>query len=117
MKAPSPPAPFATPWHGQAFALAVALNEAGQFTWPEWTSVFSTVLKEDGRQSPLDGSDDYYTAWLTALETILKQKHIADGALIADMKASWTEAFLSTPHGAPVHAALPKSLQAQRRTR
>jgi len=112
----TPPAPFDAPWHGQAFALAVALNEAGHLSWPDWTKAFAAALKEAGRKGPLDGSDDYYTAWVTALETILCQKGIADLNLLADMKTSWTTAFLSTPHGQPVHPALPVALQAQRQS-
>lgn len=112
MTPPTPPAPFDAPWHGQAFALAVALNEAGHFSWPEWTGIFSAALKDAAKNGPLDGSDDYYTAWVAALETILCQKGIADLGLLAAMKANWTEAFLSTPHGQPVHPALPKALQA-----
>jgi len=106
MKTPSKP--FDAPWHGQAFALTVALNEAGHFTWKEWTETFGAALKAENRS--LDGSDDYYTAWVGALETMLKRKGIADAGLIAAMKASWTEAFLATPHGQPVHPALPPEL-------
>ncbi len=104
----TPPRPFDAPWHGQAFALTVALNEAGHFTWKEWTETFGAALKAENR--PLDGSDDYYTAWVSALETMLHQKGIADASLLATMKANWTEAFLSTPHGHPVHPALPPEL-------
>jgi nitrile hydratase accessory protein len=108
---PTPPAPFDAPWHGQAFALAVALNEAGHFSWPEWTATFSAALKAAGKTGPLDGSDDYYTAWIAALETLLRQKDIADECLLKAMKANWTAAFLATPHGQPVHPALPEALQ------
>ena len=27
---------FEEPWHSRAFAMAVALNEAGVFTWPRF---------------------------------------------------------------------------------
>ncbi len=39
---------FAEPWEAQAFALAVALNERGLFTWPEWASAFAAVPEESG---------------------------------------------------------------------
>jgi len=113
MTPPSPPAPFDAPWHGQAFALAVALNELGHFSWPEWTAHFGAALKEAGKNKPLDGSDDYYTAWVATLETIVCQKGLADIGLLGAMKSSWINAFLSTPHGQPVHPALPKPLQAK----
>jgi len=104
----TPPAPFDAPWHGQAFALAVALNEAGHFTWKEWTSVFAGALK--AANGPLDGSDDYYTAWVAALETMLRKKGIADQGLLGTMKDNWTDAFLATPHGQPVRPVLPPEL-------
>ncbi|NOR62130.1 MAG: nitrile hydratase accessory protein [Rhodobacteraceae bacterium] len=113
MTSPTPPAPFDAPWHGQAFSLAVALNEAGHFSWPEWTELFGAALKEAGSNGPLDGSDDYYTTWVATLETILCQKGIADKGLLDAMKSNWTEAFLSTPHGQPVHPELPLPLQAK----
>jgi len=106
----TPPAPFDAPWHGQAFALVVALNEAGHFNWPEWTERFGPALKAASQNGPLDGSDDYYTAWVAALETMLTQKGIADDDLLSAMKANWTAAFLATPHGQPVHPALPPEL-------
>ena len=113
MTAPTPPAPFDAPWHGQAFALAVALNEAGHFSWPEWTTYFSAGLKKAGGQRKLDGSDDYYTVWISTLELLLCEKGIADTGLLDAMKSNWTHAFLSTPHGHPVHPDIPKSLQTE----
>ncbi|HIP22187.1 MAG TPA: nitrile hydratase accessory protein [Rhodobacteraceae bacterium] len=113
MTPPKPLAPFDAPWHGQVFALAVALNEAGHFSWPEWTKLFGAGLKEAGYSAPLDGSHDYYTVWVATLETMLCQKGIADIGLLSAMKSNWTAAFLSTPHGQPVHPTLPKILQAE----
>ena len=36
--------PFEMPWHAEAFALAVALNEAGLFRWEDWTRQFDKKL-------------------------------------------------------------------------
>ena len=107
---PPPPAPFAAPWHGQAFALVVAMNEAGHFSWPDWTKAFGAALKQAGASAPLNGSDDYYSVWIETLEKILIEKGIADAGLQATMKANWTAAFLDTPHGKPVHPEIPKDL-------
>lgn len=104
-KPPNPPAVFEAPWHGQVFALAVILNRAGHFTWPEWTKVFSNALSEMGETKELDGSDDYYVAWVTALERMLISKGIVIPDALSDMKNLWTDAFLSTPHGEPVRPA------------
>lgn len=99
---PTPPASFAAPWHGQVFALAVALNEAGYFTWPEWTEMFGANLAKLRQEKDLDGSDDYYIAWVTALEQMMVEKDILVPQMLSDMKTLWTEAFLRTPHGKPV---------------
>ena len=104
---PNQPAVFEAPWHGQVFALAVIMNRAGHFTWPEWTKVFSNTLSEMGKTKELDGSDDYYVAWVTALEKMLVSKGIVIPDALSDMKNLWTDAFLSTPHGQPVRPAKP----------
>jgi len=96
------PASFEAPWHGQVFALAVTLNEAGHFTWPEWTEMFGARLKSQRGAGPLDGSDDYYVAWVATLERMLIEKNIVAPEALAEMKTLWTEAFLRTPHGKPV---------------
>ena len=100
--AQDPQVPFEAPWHGQVFALAVALNEAGHFDWPEWAKMFSATLKSAGLGKPLNGSDDYYGVWVSTLEEMLLQKGMAETSGLTDMKTLWTEAFLRTPHGQPV---------------
>ncbi|WP_299925841.1 nitrile hydratase accessory protein [uncultured Pelagimonas sp.] len=99
-KAPEPV--FQAPWHAQAFALAVYLNERGVFEWPEWTEVFGAVLAENGLAKELDGGDDYFLAWVTALEHICAAKSVAEMEALSALKSSWERAYLSTPHGDPV---------------
>jgi nitrile hydratase accessory protein len=91
---------FTAPWHAQLFALTVHLSGAGHFTWADWTQTFGAVLKRNGLAKELDGGDDYFAAWLEALETILKG--IAGGAEIAALTDQWRRAYLNTPHGEPV---------------
>jgi nitrile hydratase accessory protein len=100
VSAPEPA--FAAPWHAEAFALAVALEARGCFTWPEWTEAFGAVLAEHGQARTLDGGDDYFLAWVTALERILSAKGLAEDVVLAELKAGWETAYLSTPHGHPV---------------
>ncbi|SMX43332.1 nitrile hydratase accessory protein [Maliponia aquimaris] len=100
MSAPEPA--FAAPWHAEAFALAVALEARGCFTWAEWTEVLGAVLAEHGQARDLDGGDDYFLAWVTALERILAAKGLAEGAALAELKAGWEAAYHATPHGQPV---------------
>lgn len=99
--APIPP-PFAEPWHAQLFALTVHLNEAGVFAWPDWAAAFGATLKEHGVHKALDGGDDYYTAWLETLETLLAAQGLAPLSDLAALKHAWEAAYLATPHGAPV---------------
>lgn len=103
MSAPQPV--FEAPWHAEAFAIAVALEAGGAFSWPEWTACFGTVLAEQGQARDLDGGDDYFHAWVAALERICAKKGLADDGALAALKKAWEAAYLRTPHGAPVRLA------------
>lgn len=93
---------FEAPWHAQVFALTVHLNEAGRFTWPDWTARFGERLAARGLDHSLDGGDDYFTAWVETLEDVLAEQGLAERAAVAEMQAAWEAAYLATPHGAPV---------------
>lgn len=93
---------FAAPWHAQVFALTIALHEVGRFTWSDWAACFSAQLKTAGLAQDLDGGDDYFTCWLEALETLLRDQDIAMTNELSALKSAWTDAYLSTPHGHPV---------------
>lgn len=94
---------FREPWHAQIFALTVHLNETGLFTWPDWAARFSDVLAERGLHKDLDGGEDYFNAWLDALEGLLSERDVADAKALHDLKHAWEHAYLRTPHGQPVH--------------
>lgn len=97
------PAPvFEEPWHAQVFALTVHLNEAGHFQWPDWAARFSDVLARHGLARELNGGSDYFEAWLETLEVFLTETGRADPGALAEVKAAWEAAYLSTPHGTPV---------------
>ncbi len=93
---------FAEPWHAQLFALTVHLSEAGHVTWPDWTARFGATLAAHGLDRALDGGDDYFAAWLEALEALMAERGLAGPEALAGMKAAWEAAYLATPHGAPV---------------
>ncbi|ETX27310.1 nitrile hydratase accessory protein [Roseivivax isoporae] len=95
---------FEAPWHAELFAMTVHLNKQGAFSWSDWTAALGESLARARAASgaPLDGGDDYYLAWLDALETLLEQAGTAPGAERRAMRAAWREAYLATPHGAPV---------------
>lgn len=90
---------FAEPWQAQAFAVAVALNERGLFTWPEWAAAISAEIKASG---DADDGSRYYEFWLGALEKLLVAKGATTPDLIAELSASWSRAAEATPHGKPI---------------
>lgn len=108
---------FAEPWQAQAFAMAVKLSEQGHFTWKEWAAALAAELKAAADRgesdvepkSPvrrasavIDDGSRYYEHWLAALEKLVIEKHLSDGAALAERKAAWVQAYLRTPHGKPV---------------
>lgn len=93
---------FREPWHAQLFALTVHLNEAGQFTWPDWATRFGATLARHGHHQDLDGGDDYFAAWLETLETLLAETGQAAPDAVEAIRAAWEQAYLNTPHGDPV---------------
>jgi nitrile hydratase accessory protein len=90
---------FAEPWQAQAFAMTVALNQRGVFTWGEWAQALSRQLKAPGAAA--DGSD-YYDCWLRALEWLLAERRLAPTAEVDDLAEAWERAAHATPHGQPI---------------
>ena len=104
----SPKKAFDAPWHAEVFALAVHLNESGYFDWPEWAGRFGENLAAAKKAKidvveGLDGGDDYYETWLQTLTELMQEKGLVDAKMLASIKAQWREAYLTTPHGKPVH--------------
>tara|TARA_R110002049_G_scaffold23781_7_gene84801 strand:+ start:3580 stop:3909 length:330 start_codon:yes stop_codon:yes gene_type:complete len=96
---------FEAPWHAQVFALTVHLNEAGHLDWPDWAARFGATLARHGLTRDLNGGEDYFSAWLETLETLLAEREIAAPGEVASLRAAWEAAYLATPHGAPVKLA------------
>lgn len=97
------PAPvFEAPWHAQVFAVTVHLNEAGYFSWSDWTTRFGATLALHGSDRAVNGGDDYFMAWLETLETYLADLGVAAETDVQHLYAAWREAYLQTPHGMPV---------------
>ena len=91
---------FREPWEAQAFALAVALEEAKLFSWSEWTAALSRqIAAAAGRGEP---NEAYYHCWLAALEDLGVAKGVVSRAGLAARKAAWERAALATPHGQPI---------------
>ena len=101
---------FASPWQAQIFSLVVGLHESGCFSWNEWAEALSREIAEDFNSGPdgvkthekIDPSDSYYRLWVSALEQILADKTILDSDEVRERVTQWRDAYLNTPHGAPV---------------
>ena len=101
---------FSSPWQAQVFSLVVGLYEAGCFSWSAWTEALSREIAEDSNggadgvktQQETDPSDSYCRFWVSALEHMLARKTILDSSEVQKRVAQWREAYLNTPHGAPV---------------
>ena len=62
---------FAEPWESRAFAMAVALCEAGVFTWREFQEALIARIE---RQHDTSTDWCYYEHWLGALEDVLARR-------------------------------------------
>lgn len=93
---------FAEPWQAQAFALTLALNARGVFTWSEWADAISAEIRKHAHDD--DGSR-YYEFWLEALEHLLIAKGQTTHATVDVLAASWARAAEATPHGQSIELA------------
>ena len=90
---------FAEPWEAQAFAMTVALNEAGRLDWGDWAAALSAEL---------ESGDAYYICWLRALEAVLAREGIASPELVSAVGEAWSHAAEHTTHGTPISDAEPR---------
>jgi nitrile hydratase accessory protein len=93
---------FREPWEAHAFAMALALRERGLFNWGEWTAVLGEEIKRAQANGDPDTGDTYYCHWLAALERIVAEKGVAEGATLASCREAWQRAAERTPHGSPI---------------
>jgi nitrile hydratase accessory protein len=96
---------FREPWEAQAFAMAVALNERGVFTWTEWAAALAAEIKAAQAAGDPDTGETYYRHWLAALEKLVASKALASGAELATRRDQWDRAARATPHGRPIELA------------
>lgn len=93
---------FAEPWHAQAFAMAVALNERGLLAWNDWAEALGAELRRAESTGDADGEDGYYRAWLSALERLVAERGLVGEAERREREAAWHRAARATPHGEPI---------------
>lgn len=93
---------FKAPWEAQAFAMALALHERGEFSWKEWALTLAEVIRDVRQRGEPDTGEDYYRHWLTALERVTTRKGLVTEALLRQRRAQWEDAARRTPHGQPI---------------
>ena len=93
---------FRAPWEAQAFAMALALNERGLFTWGEWAAALGDEIKRAQTAGDPDTGETYYRHWLAALERMVADKGVADPGTLARTRHAWHHAADRTPHGQPI---------------
>jgi len=98
----APEQPFELPWHAELFAATHALSASGAFAWTDWADRFSVAIAEASAAGGATDGSDYYDIWLSAFEAFLVERGLADKPALQSIRDAWTEAYLTTPHGAPV---------------
>jgi nitrile hydratase accessory protein len=93
---------FGAPWQAQAFAMTVALNEAGHFSWADWVTVFSKHREKSAAQGIGDDGEVYFQDWLAALEEISSNLGLAPLDQQSIYQLAWDKAAHRTPHGSPI---------------
>lgn len=93
---------FREPWEAQAFAIALALNRRGLFTWNEWASTLGEEIRRAQSAGDPDTGETYYRHWLATLERLVAEKGVANRATLERYRDAWDRAADRTPHGMPI---------------
>lgn len=93
---------FGAPWEGQAFGLALALQESGQIDWEDFRQ--RLIAEISSWQAAHEGASEwsYYGCWLSALEQLVGERGLVGGG---DLRAR-AELLAARPpdhHGPPGH--------------
>ena len=93
---------FREPWEAQAFAMALALNASGVFTWSEWAAALAAEIKRAQGAGDPDTGETYYLHWLSTLERLVAAKGVSTQATLRRYRDAWDRACDRTPHGQPI---------------
>ena len=93
---------FREPWEAQAFAMALALQQRGLFTWGEWAATLGEEIRKAQRAGDPDTGETYYRHWLATLERLVSEKGVASAETLGRYRDAWDRAADRTPHGAPI---------------
>jgi nitrile hydratase accessory protein len=93
---------FREPWEAQAFAMAMALQARGLFTWKEWAAALGEEIRRAQEAGDPDTGETYYRHWLATLERLVADKGVTDAATLGRYHDAWDRAADRTPHGSPI---------------
>jgi nitrile hydratase accessory protein len=93
---------FREPWEAQAFAMTLALQERGLFTWVEWSATLGDEIKRAQSAGDPDTGETYYRHWTAALERLIAEKGVANRETLHRYRDAWDHAADRTPHGQPI---------------
>lgn len=93
---------FVEAWHAEAFATAMALLDAGLFSWAEWSNALGAAITAAQQHGDGDLGDTYYEHWLAALEHLCQVKGALNATQVDERQHHWRTAYERTPHGQPV---------------
>jgi nitrile hydratase accessory protein len=98
---------FNEPWEAEALALAILLQDAGQFTAVEWSEALGAEIRAAQARGDPDDGTTYYRHVLAALERLVRKKGLASRGALLQRRRDWEAAYRVTPHGRPVTLATP----------
>lgn len=96
---------FDETWQADAFAMVVALTDAGVFTAAEWSDALGAAIRAAQAAGDPDLGDTYYVHWVAALERLCASLGGIPAEVLDERQDAWRRAYENTPHGQPVELA------------
>lgn len=96
---------FSQPWEAEAFAMVLALHQAGVIKWDAWAATLADEIRRAQAAGDPDTGETYYSHWLAALERVVAETGIASVDTQAHYRDAWRRAAQRTPHGAAIELA------------
>ena len=87
---------FEEDWHAYLFAITVHLSDLGYFSWTCWKALLVDTLQTHGVKSSVNSGDDYFLAWLEALELLLCIRCLAGLHDVSAIKIELRQAHFSS---------------------
>ena len=94
---------FDEPWQAEVLAIADTLVQNGMFTASAWSNALGEALNRAQTSGASDDQETYYQCVLSALESLVADHSEIDKQAMVGKREDWERAYLSTPHGQPVH--------------